>query len=145
MTMKRNRFALSSLAVPLIGLLLIGSARAQEPQSDTVIFMRQKLALSQGVIEGITLEHYDLVASNARKLFNMTQSNVWVSVKSKGYQKDTQKFQKSVTDLLAAARAQNTTDMLSAWGRTVENCTACHQTFRTEQYVRGHMGKKPKE
>ena len=140
--MKKHRLTLSSLAASLIGLLLIGSARAQEPQSDTAIFMRQKLAASQEIIEGITLEHYDLVAANARKLFNMTQSNVWVSVKSKGYKKDTEIFQKSVTDLLAAARAQNTTNMLSAWGRTVESCTSCHQTFRTEQYVRGRMGKK---
>jgi hypothetical protein len=55
--MKKHRFTLFRWAALPIGLLLIGSARAQEPQTDTAIFMRQKLALSQGIIEGITLEH----------------------------------------------------------------------------------------
>jgi cytochrome c556 len=139
--MKKRHCTILSLTT--LCLLLTARGRGQEPQKDEVVFMRQKLAWSQAVTEGIALEHYDQVIANAEKLMDMSQSNIWVTVKSKGYKTKTEEFQKNVNALISAARAQNTTNMLSAWASTMQNCTSCHQLFRTEQYVRDRMGKKP--
>jgi len=40
--------------------------------------MRQKLVYSQGILQGMALEKYDLVSRNALHMRNMSKSNFWL-------------------------------------------------------------------
>jgi len=98
--------------------------------------MRQKLGYSEKIVEGITLENYSLVISNAAQLRIMTQSNAWMEVKHPVYLEKTDHFQADVTTMLDAARATNTPALLQAYTQVTADCVDCHQTFRSEQRAR---------
>ncbi|MDD5140766.1 MAG: hypothetical protein PHY43_10960 [Verrucomicrobiales bacterium] len=108
----------------------------QKKMSPTEIFMRQKLGYSEKIVEGITLENYDLVISNGYRLMLMTQSNVWVETKDAVYLEKTAHYRGDVVAMVDAARASNTWDVLTAYTKVTADCVDCHQTFRREQHVK---------
>jgi hypothetical protein len=109
---------------------------AHKKMTPMQIFMRQKLGYSEKIVEGITLENYSLVISNAAQLRIMTQSNAWMEVKHPVYLEKTDHFQADVTTMLDAARATNTPALLQAYTQVTADCVDCHQTFRSEQRAR---------
>ena len=54
-------------------------------RAETQTFMKVKLAWSQGILEGITLEKFDVVSRNAIRMRDMTQSNQWFVVRQPDY------------------------------------------------------------
>jgi len=109
---------------------------AHKPMTTMQIFMRQKLACSDKIFEGITLENYSLVISNGVQLRLMTQSNAWAEVKHPAYLEKTGHFQADVTAMVEAARVSNTPALLKAYTRVTADCVDCHQTLRAEQRAR---------
>jgi hypothetical protein len=105
----------------------------------TQMFMRQKLTYAQGVLEGITLEKYDLVATNAAKLRDMSQTNSFVLLRNPEYLNYKTNFQASVDALSVAARAQDNQKATEAYMKMAQSCVDCHKTFRREQFVRAQL------
>jgi len=99
--------------------------------------MRLKLTYAQGVLEGITLEKYDLIITNAAKLRDMSQTNAFVLVGNPDYQTCRTNFQLSVDALTTAAKEQNSQKATEAYMKMAQSCFDCHKTFRREQFVRG--------
>jgi len=124
--------------VGLLGASTAGTGMAQKV-TPTEIFMRQKLAYSQNIVEGIALEKYDLVVTNATKIWRMTQTNAWLSTKNIIYESKTDKFQKDVAALVDAARTKDTRVMLVAYSKVTADCVSCHQTCRREQFVQQQL------
>src|ERR1041384_7058776 len=103
-TMKRK----SILIIGVLGLALaFGSQAAERLTKPTQVFMRQKLIYAQGVLEGITLEKFDLVATNAAQLRDMSQTNSFVILRNVEYQTYKTNFQASVDALSMAAKEQD--------------------------------------
>jgi hypothetical protein len=114
---------------------LVFGALAGGKVSPTTIFMRQKLAYSQHIVEGIALEQYDQVITNGNRLWRMSVTNTWEVLKNPLYREKTVKFQTDVVALQDAARARNNADMLAAYAKVTSDCIDCHENFRRVQYI----------
>ena len=127
-----------SAAVLTVSLV---AAETKPKRAATQIFMRQKLAWSQGVIEGLTLEKFDLVTKNAIRMRDVTQSNLWFSMRQPEYMTHTTNYQKSVDALFMAATDKNLDASTEAYVKVTRQCVECHRFVRTEQ--RKNAGKAP--
>jgi cytochrome c556 len=129
--MKRIKIASVGMAVVLSGLIA-GSVQGQEATTMQA-FMRKKMAYSQGVIEGITLERPEMVITNASKLMAMTKSNLWMKLSVQGFYEKTWKYQDEVLALTTQARLTNNAGMLKAFASVTASCIDCHQVYRPAQ------------
>lgn len=100
---------------------------------ETQVFMRQKLAASQAVLEGLALEKFDLVSKNAVRMREMTLTNSWFILRHPDYMTHTTNFQKSVEALYMAAVDKNLDAATEAYSKVARNCVECHRMVRLEQ------------
>src|SRR5262245_43309102 len=131
----RNR-VLTKLAAVLALIAIACSLWAAESRSkraSTQSFMRMKLAWSQSVLEGLTLENFDKVSQNAIRMRNMTQSNVWVIMRQPNYMTHTTNFQKRVDALYMAAVDKKLDAATEAYLQVTRSCVECHRLVRVEQ------------
>jgi len=123
--------------IPVAGLmmtLLVSATDQDDPRKLAMrAFMRQKLVYSQGVMEGLALEKFDLISKNALLMKNMTQTNIWLSVKQADYMQHTQKFQRNLDALFSAANDKNLDASTRAYLSVTRDCVACHRHLRLEQ------------
>ena len=124
------------LAIGAMTLLIIsyGGVFAQRT-SPTRDFMRQKLSYSQGILEGLTLEKYDLVVTNATALRSMSVTNAYFSLGNRDYFRFVTNFQRSVDGLLQAAKEKDLDAATVAYSGLARNCVQCHEQFRREQHL----------
>jgi hypothetical protein len=106
-------------------------AQGTHPTRD---FMRLKLSYNQGIAEGIVLEKYDLVLTNAASLRNMNLTNAFLALKNPDYLQRIGDFQQKVDGLVAAANEKNLDKSTEAYSQVVSSCVACHKSFRKEQF-----------
>ena len=112
------------------------TARAQATPEALKAFMREKLNYSREILEGLTLENYDMVATNALKLRLMTTQNEWRGVlKNVDFEEKTKLFQKTAVELSDAARSKRTPEMIKAYNNVVASCVDCHSMFRKAEVV----------
>lgn len=130
-TMIRAGLAVS-LTATVLGFPLV-AAETKPKRAATQAFMRQKLAWSQGVLEGLALEKFDLVSKNALRLRDMSQSNGWFTVKQPDYMALTTNFQERADALYLAAVDKNLEAATEAYTKVARNCVGCHRLVRTEQ------------
>jgi len=116
----------------LFGLL----ADSSLAEKGTQAHMRQKLGYAQGVLEGLTLERFDLVVTNAALLRNMSQTNVFLLTRNQDYLARSTNFVRSVDSLIAAAKDQNLAGATEAYMRVARSCVECHKLFRREQFLK---------
>lgn len=126
-------------AVAVSILMFSLAANAAEVVKPTQVFMRQKLTYAQGVLEGITLDKFDLVLTNATKLRDMTLTNAFVLLGNRDYQGYKANFQTSVDALTAAAKEENHEKATEAYVKMTQSCFECHKTFRREQFVKRQL------
>ena len=99
----------------------------------TQTFMRMKLAWSQTILEGLTLEKFDEVSKNAIRLRNMTVSNAWFVISQPDYMASTTNFQRSVDALYLAAVDKNLDGATEAYQKVMKSCVECHRLVRLDQ------------
>ena len=103
-------------------------------QRPTQPFMRQKLDYARGILEGITLERYDAVTTNAVALRNMALNNFFLTMGNQEYRLAITNFQSRVDTLLEGAKQKNLEASTDAYTRVVRGCVECHRRFRMEQF-----------
>ena len=124
----------------MVSILIFSlAANAADVVKPTQVFMRQKLTYAQGVLEGITLDKFDLVLTNATKLRDMTLTNAFVLLGNRDYQGYKANFQTSVDALTAAAKEENHEKATEAYVKMTQSCFECHKTFRREQFVKRQL------
>ena len=69
-----------ALSAAVLAVSLV-AAETKPKRAATQTFMRMKLAWSQAALEGLTLEKFDVVSQNAIRMRDMTQSNLWFTMK----------------------------------------------------------------
>lgn len=116
--------------------VMISCGSGQPPERPTQPFMRQKLAFASGVLEGITLEKFELVVTNAVALRDMSTTNAFVRVRNPYYGQLTTNFQVTVDALISEAKAKNLSGVTAGYQKLAESCVECHKSFRREQFVR---------
>ena len=127
----RIRIALAVL-VPCAGVL---TTRGQDDAkaAKRSQFMRQKLEYSKGVLEGLAVEDYDLIARNAKGLKALSQAAEWeVSTipNVDEYLPYTADFQRLADDLMKKARARNLDGATLAYVQMTMSCVKCHKYVR---------------
>ena len=106
--------------------------------------MRQKLVYSQDVLEGLTLENYDLIVTKGMKMWNMGKSNLWQVIFADEYQKQSASYRGHVMAMVEAAREQKLEAAREAYVKSLQSCYDCHKYFKVEQRARLQKAKEGK-
>ena len=121
-------------------LLVAGTlSSAETPSAQRVAmqaFMRQKLVLSQSLLEGLSLERYDQVQKSAVQLRKMSQTNTWSTLGNVQYRAQMTNYQANLDALWAAAGDRSLDAAASAYAKVVVNCVDCHRIVRVDQHLR---------
>lgn len=133
--MRKDRIftAIVIIIAILFSLLSLAAERKERP---TKPFMRQKLVYSQAILEGLTLEKYDLVITNATLLRNMNFTNSFTKTADPYYAKCINDFQTKVDVVIKGAKGKLLEGTTEAYSKMVESCVACHKECRIEQLRR---------
>src|SRR5215471_15834609 len=99
-----HNYRIGMAIVAAIGLS-VSFVAAEKREHPTQPFMRQKLNYSQGILEGLTLEKYDLIVSNATLLRDMNLTNIFLRVRFPDFIQSISNFQSKVDGLISAAKA----------------------------------------
>ncbi len=118
----------------VVGVLALGLAMWKqsqaEPASGVRKFMRPKLEHAQRVLEGLTLEDHQLVASNAKSLMALSEAADWQVLPGPEYVRYSQEFQRLTQELIKAANQKNTDSATLAYVQLTMNCVNCHKHIR---------------
>ncbi len=119
------------LAAALTGGL--SAQRVSQNRAKQRLLMREKLAYTQRVLEGLTLENFRLVSENALKMRDLTHRDEWFISTSAIYKQATTNFQKNVDAVYMAAVDKQLKVGTEAFKRVIDSCVSCHESFRVEQ------------
>jgi hypothetical protein len=122
--------------VVALGLLTLAQSglRSEEQQPpDRRAFMRQKLEFSKLVLEGLTLENYDMIGKNSRALRTLSMASLWevpTIPNAEEYVTFTGEFQRLCDDLSKNAKDKNIDGATLAYLRLTMSCVNCHKYVR---------------
>lgn len=116
-------------------------ARGQQPTGLSG-FMRQKLAHSQKVLEGLTLENYAMIVENAEALKTLSQDARWQVSPNINYLRMSSEFQDQAAELATKAKQKNLDGATLAYLRLTMSCVKCHQ-FTRDNRLTGLDGAAP--
>lgn len=93
-------------------------------------FMREKLALSQKILEGLALEDFEIIATRATKLSSMSQGTDWRVMENPDYDQQSLLFRRQADALIRAAKDRNIDTATLAYVRMTMSCVDCHKFIR---------------
>lgn len=93
-------------------------------------FMRAKLNHSQRVLEGLTLQDFDLVAKHAQELSLLSEAAQWQVLQTPEYLHRSQEFRRVADRLTAAAREKNLDGATLSYVELTMECVQCHRYLR---------------
>ena len=93
-------------------------------------FMRDKLGLTQKILEGLATEDYDLMIAKGTQLSAMTKEANWRLFENPNYDEQSAAFRKQVDALVAAAKKKNLDAATLAYVRLTMSCVECHKAVR---------------
>lgn len=127
----------SFVRLVLLVLFVVAGTRlvgGEEKPATRREFMREKLELSKGILEGLTTEDYPTISKNASALKALSTQAKWnmgVLPNATEYIAFTSEFQKISDELAKKANAKNLDGATLEYLRLTMNCVQCHK------YVRG--------
>ena len=128
------------MVVALVALMTSEAVFASTNEArPTAVFMRHKLTFSQGILEGLTLEKFDLVVTNALMLRDMSITNAFTRLQNPDYEQKLKKFQARVDRLVKAGKEHDLERGFQVYSEVIESCVACHKQYRREQFVEGQL------
>jgi cytochrome c556 len=123
------------LPLLLVGLVIIGTCvvtgRSAPPKPNEVRdYMRAKLEHSQKVLEGLTLENFDLIAKNAQAMDLLSRATNWQVLQTQEYLQRSQDFQRTAEALTDSAKKKNLDGAALAYVELTMQCINCHKYVR---------------
>ena len=128
----RTKFVVVTLLALLAASVIMSSAQNKKSRA-TKEFMRDKLELTQGILEGLAVENFDLILSRSQRLSAMSQEVGWKVFENPDYEQQSIAFRRNVDALTKAAKNKNLDGATLAYGRATMSCVECHK------YVRGRL------
>lgn len=92
--------------------------------------MIKKLENAQKVLEGLTVNDYDLVAKHAEELIQVSKAAEWRVLKTPQYEMNSNEFRRSAETMIAQAKAKNTDGIALAYVDMTLSCVRCHKHVR---------------
>lgn len=127
------------LAPLLAASVAVSVAESRRGQTGREL-MREKLAASQKVLEGLALEDFDLVARQSARLSAMSQSAEWRTLGGPEYEQQTLLFRRQADALNRAARERSLDASTLAYVRLTMSCVDCHKFLRGKLSPQGARG-----
>ena len=115
--------------------LTVTLAQPQRPPT-TKEFMHDKLELAQRILEGVTLEDYDLLVTKATRLSAMSKEARWQAFQNPDYERYSAEFRRNVDALARAARDKNLDGATLGYVRMTISCVECHKFVRGKLVAR---------
>ncbi|HZR06153.1 MAG TPA: hypothetical protein VFA61_10050 [Candidatus Udaeobacter sp.] len=121
------------MAPLVLALLLAGTSSTYgqaEKESGVKEAMRKKVAYSQQVLVGVTMEDYGLIVSNAEKLVELSNKTNWYSRQAPEYELFLNEFRRNAQELMKAGQQKNLDAASLAYVQMTLSCVSCHQYIR---------------
>jgi hypothetical protein len=127
-----NKLSSLFLLAPLIVATLFAGTRSTYTQKEAAVkeAMRQKVAYSQQVLVGITLENYGLIANNAKKLVELSNKTNWYSRQVPEYELFLNEFRRRAQEVMEAGQQKNLDAASLAYVQMTLSCVNCHKFVR---------------
>lgn len=106
----------------------------EEPLPSNRPFMQAKLEHAQGIVTGLALENYDLIAQAAQNLMLLSNESAWNVIQTGDYIEMSADFRGSAARLRDAARNRNIDGATIAWFEVTLNCVRCHKYLRQKTH-----------
>ena len=114
----------------VLWLAMLAGQGQPEPKINTKDVMKFKLHFAQRVLEGITMENFELIATNAQKLASLSQAADWSIRQTPEYQKFTTDYARQANALSKAAKDRNVDAATVAYFQLTVSCVNCHRYLR---------------
>jgi hypothetical protein len=134
--MKRAAFIVTGLIL-LVGLC--GSEGRTAPRKESVIdsLMKKKLTHSQKILEGIALQNFKEIASNAEDLIDISKQASFRGVlKTPEYELYSNEFRRIANKLVESAKKKNIDAAVLTYVDLTLNCVKCHKHVRDVRMAR---------
>ena len=119
----------AGLATALVVVtLLMNPVEAQDPTRSEAMDM--KLTLTQELLEKITLEEFEDIATISDVLFKVSVDAVWAEPRTKEYDLFASDFLYRAVQMEDAAKAQNLEAVTLHYTNLIRTCVECHQHVR---------------
>ena len=125
----KTRILLLALVLAIAAAITVAVAQSERNRAAKE-FMRDKLDLSQRVLEGLATEDYELVIAKGTRLSAMTKEADWRLFENPDYDQQSRIFRRHVDVLVKAARDKNLDAGTLAYVRMTMSCIDCHKLVR---------------
>jgi hypothetical protein len=106
------------------------AGKAESSQDKASIWMKQKLAASQKILEGMTRADYDLIEKNAEGMRVLGHLEGWVRADIPGYRTQLHAFDHATGAIVRAAEDKNLDGVTLAYTQLTISCVQCHRLIR---------------
>ena len=107
-----------------------------EPENKVSEFMRSKLDSAQNILEGLTVEDYDLIKKGCDNLIVMSKAAEWQIIHGPVYAQDSNEFRQATSHLKKMAEAESLDGAVLAYLRVTMSCVNCHKHVRASKIAR---------
>jgi hypothetical protein len=128
--MRRATFILVTLALLLV--IPTRSGHSEEPKKGDKIgdLMHKKLVASQAVLEGLALNDFKKIATQADELLTISKQAEWKVIKTPRYELYSNDFQRSAENLGQSAKDKNIDSATLNYVELTLTCVKCHKHVR---------------
>jgi hypothetical protein len=92
--------------------------------------MRRKLDRAKNILEGLTLEQFEMIAGNARSLRLLSMEAGWNVVQTEEYRKQSEDFRRACDSIENAAKGKDIHRAALAYVALTVRCVECHSYMR---------------
>ena len=113
-------------------LWLVSSSLAQPKVNDVHDFMRVKLDDAKKVLEGLTVEDFDMIVKNAQEMSLLSEDTAWQVLQTLEYSQRSAEFRRTANRLRDAAKQKDLDAAALAYVKLTMQCIDCHKYVRDE-------------
>lgn len=125
----KSKFRLPTLLLVAAVCISVAAAEGKRNRANKD-FMREKLALSQRVLEGLAVEDYELIIAKGTRLSAMSKEADWRVLENPEYDQQSLAFRRHVDSLVRAAKEKDLDAATLAYVRVTMSCVDCHKLVR---------------
>ncbi len=123
---------LAVLIIPIF-VSVITTAKADSKNNTTRTLMRQKLALSQNILEGLVTSDFKKIVKNAKSIKDVHSAVRWHKFTDPQFMRYSDNFGNSLDNLIGASNDGNREAILLGYVRFSLGCVECHHFVRDKQ------------
>lgn len=127
------------LYATLVAMVVSGPIHGQEPakkadrgpdKTTGSELMKKKLEHSKKLLEGLTINDFDMVIKNSEELMLISQKAEFLATKTREYEVQTNDFRRALQNMIRKSKDKNLDGATLAYLDMAMACVRCHQGAR---------------